>query len=381
MSYIAFLGRQPQFGLAELVARLGADQVRLAGSLAFLAQSIDLTSLGGSQKLARIIAETPLTNDPLSSLDLRLLPRLTGKQSFGLSLYGPLGSLGRPEALGLALKRRLTTELGGNWRFVAPSRPERQLSAAQISHGHLLDRGFELNLVADSGRLYYALSEQVQDIDWYSRRDYDRPARSAKVGMLPPKLAQILINLACGQNKVSIYDPFCGTGVVLQEALLMGHTAAGSDIVRDMVVASEQNLKWLADVAPKPLPSWKVVLADAQTVKLPTAKCTVVSEGYLGPALSSPPNPSQLKNLQRELGELYYKTLANLASQLGSGSGLCLCLPAWKVGSSYQALDVVDQITALGYTIRQFASVDNNDLLYYRPGQIVARKLLILRKT
>ena len=56
----------------------------------------------------------------------------------------------------------------------------------------------------------------VQDIDAYSKRDQTRPARDAKVGMLPPKLAQILINL-CGPLKPGsvVLDPFCGTGVVL----------------------------------------------------------------------------------------------------------------------------------------------------------------------
>jgi len=45
--------------------------------------------------------------------------------------------------------------------------------------------------------------------------------------MLPPKLAQILVNSVQAQT---VYDPFCGTGVIPQEALLLGRTASGSDL-------------------------------------------------------------------------------------------------------------------------------------------------------
>jgi hypothetical protein len=36
----------------------------------------------------------------------------------------------------------------------------------------------------------------LQDFESYSKRDYGRPARDPRTGSLPPKLAQILINLA-----------------------------------------------------------------------------------------------------------------------------------------------------------------------------------------
>ena len=94
--------------------------------------------------------------------------------------------------------------------------------------------------MSDGRELVIALTEAIQDIDAYTARDRERPARSAKVGMLPPKLAQILVNSAQGS---AIYDPFCGTGVILQEALLMGHEAYGSDLAAEMVDATRTNLE------------------------------------------------------------------------------------------------------------------------------------------
>ncbi len=53
----------------------------------------------------------------------------------------------------------------------------------------------------------------MQDVDEYAARDQARPKRDAYVGMLPPKLAQTLINNAygnelSGEKRVTVLDPF-----------------------------------------------------------------------------------------------------------------------------------------------------------------------------
>ena len=82
-------------------------------------------------------------------------------------------------------------------------------------------------------RLSLVKLEGVQNISAYAMRDQKRPKRDAFVGMLPPKLAQIMINLALGDQEPKdklLLDPFCGTGVLLQEALLMGLKVYGTDL-------------------------------------------------------------------------------------------------------------------------------------------------------
>jgi tRNA G10 N-methylase Trm11 len=59
-----------------------------------------------------------------------------------------------------------------------------------------------------------------QDIDAYTKRDTSK-SRDMVVGMMPPKLAQIMINLATEGRKEIIYDPFCGLGTILIEAANM----------------------------------------------------------------------------------------------------------------------------------------------------------------
>jgi tRNA G10 N-methylase Trm11 len=61
------------------------------------------------------------------------------------------------------------------------------------------------------------------------------------IGMLPPKLAQMMINLSLGNT---IYDPFVGLGTVLIESVHMGNNRVfGSDLNPRMVTTANDNLK------------------------------------------------------------------------------------------------------------------------------------------
>jgi tRNA G10 N-methylase Trm11 len=57
------------------------------------------------------------------------------------------------------------------------------------------------------------------------------------VGMMPPKIAQIMINLASkGDRELQIYDCFCGLGTTIIEAKNAGYAELlASDISVDMV--------------------------------------------------------------------------------------------------------------------------------------------------
>jgi tRNA G10 N-methylase Trm11 len=377
MQYLAILGRQPEFGLAELEATLGSDAVQPFGNqAAILTQQPNLAYLGGSLKTGEIIYQGPVADLETIELDLSKLPQSEGKTPFALSYYGIQATERFVLASGLNFKKRLKAAGFSSLRVISPGTGS-AVTAAGLHHNRVLETGFELLIVVSQQTMIVARTLAVQDIDWYSQRDYERPARDAKVGMLPPKLAQILVNLSGGKT---IYDPFCGTGVVLQEALLMGKPAQGSDIAPALVEASEVNLEWLATVAPSPLPAWSVTEADAQTVVLPPG-VAIASEGYLGPNLTELPDDATLASIQAELETLYRNSLLNFVAQFEPGQQLAICVPAWKLKKGFSSLKVIDQISDLGYTKVQFVTVGDRALLYARPNQTVGRQILILRKT
>ncbi len=85
----------------------------------------------------------------------------------------------------------------------------------------------------------------IQDIDAYAERDLEK-SRDMAVGMLPPKLAQTMINLAIGptlvNEKIHLYDPFCGLGTVQIESLYMGISQIyASDVSPEMTAATSQS--------------------------------------------------------------------------------------------------------------------------------------------
>jgi tRNA G10 N-methylase Trm11 len=373
LNYIAILGRQPELGLVELESVLGSSAVAPFGrQAAVLDEAIEIGRFGGVMKVGEIMYRGPLASLQALPVMVDALPMNESKTPFGLSGYGLRDSAASFRAAGLSLKKLLRAR--GSVRLIVPAKGM-ALSAAELTHNRVLELGFELLIVATKSEMIIARTTGVQDIDWYSKRDYERPSRSAKVGMLPPKLAQVLVNsVAAG----AVFDPFCGTGVVLQEALLMGRVARGSDLAPEMVAATQDNLTWLQGMTAQPVADWAVAEADARTVKLP-AGVAVVSEGYLGTNQEEPPSQKALKVLRTELMALYREALRNFAAQLPAGGEVSICAPAWRVGGTWHYLGLVDELADLGYTLKGFKHV-RTPLLYARDDQIVGRQLLLLRK-
>ena len=371
--YIAILGRQPELGLIELESVLGVEALQPFGrTAALLNQSVAIDNFGGVVRLAEVLYLGPAVDAKALPIDTAALPMSESKTPFAVSLYGLQATRRYAEVVGLALKKRLKER--GSVRLVQP-RGGLAVSAAGLKHNQVLEKGFELIVVVAKQQMVVARTIGIQDVDAYAARDYTRPARSAKVGMLPPKLAQILVNTTHGS---AVSDPFCGTGVVLQEARILGRSVAGSDLSAEMVEATRTNMAWLEDQRTDLGPVFGVALADAREVRLP-AGAAVVTEGYLGANQTTYPTPAALKALRAELRPLYLESLQNWARQLDPGTELAVCVPAWRVKGHWEYLEIIDELPHLGYTRKSFAHTAT-PLLYARSDQVVGRQLLLLRK-
>ena len=101
----------------------------------------------------------------------------------------------------------------------------------------------EYNLIHMHDRDLLAVTIACQDIDAYTKRDTGK-TRDMEVGMMPPKLCQMMIHMANGKNQTSIYDPFCGLGTMLIEAANMGITKViGSDMAPRMVDSTKRSIE------------------------------------------------------------------------------------------------------------------------------------------
>ena len=347
MRYLAILGIQPEISIAELEATDFCT---------------DIDRLGGVMKLAVQFDGTPIDY-------LQGLPE--GKLTIGVSDYAKGAS--KKSALNEALKlKKILVRHGRSVRVV--ENKEAVLSTATSLHNGLSGGNVrKVELIKTDEGWFRVVG--VQDIDAYARRDQMRPARDARVGMLPPKLAQILINL-CGLLKPGsvVLDPFCGTGVVLQEALLMGYRAYGTDISERMVDYSEKKLKWLT----KSNNGFWVSQGDATSYTWQRSIDAVACEGYLGKPFSRIPTEMELKEQKQECATIVLGFLKNLAGQIKSETPVVIAVPAWLRNSGeYERMEILDEIDKLGYNVN---NKTREGLLYHRDDQVVARDIIILRK-
>lgn len=486
------MGRQPALGLAELESLYGAKHIRPAGGQAALldipAEDIDFNRLGGTIKTARILSTLPSHNwraafDYLSKAIPEHLQHIEGKLTLGISVYGLDVDTPKLNRDLLALKK-IIKQTGKPVRIV-PNK-ELALNSAQILHNKLTHKGgWELLLVRDGNQTILAQTLFVQDIEAYAARDQMRPKRDARVGMLPPKLAQIIVNLATGPlnsaqgsqpegvqgadethtepygeygegasqsatpqspgrtsrvdgsagkqaRAVRVLDPFCGTGVIMQEAMLMGYHVLGSDIDERMIEYTKANLEWLVEKNPKIETTVAVEVGDATTHIWPSFSA-VASEVYLGRPLNFLPRSEELQQIISDVNTITKKFLVNLSGQLKSGQTISLAVPAWRVprkegykhvdaalgvsekhsktyveygaraskrattrsaasnggvsGSAakqtdamFISLPVIDHLTDMGYTQLDLKHVRRDELIYFRENQVVARRILRLSK-
>jgi tRNA G10 N-methylase Trm11 len=415
MQSLMILGRQPEFGLAELESLYGATKVQPAGAQAAIVDVdpclLAFDRLGGSVKFCKLLTTLDSTDwKQVEKFLIQVSPGHSetmpeGKMTLGLSLYGFKESNKRIEATGLSLKKAIR-KTGRPVRLV-PNK-ESELNAAQVIHNKLTDpNGWELVFVKDGAKTIVAQTVKVQDIESYTLRDRGRPKRDTKVGMLPPKLAQIIINLASGplpeeklQNicdipagepvpinliNKTLLDPFCGTGVVLQEALLMGYETYGTDLDKRMVAYSEANIKWLSEAYNAfgdPLESHtRIEPGDATNHQWQPPVDLVACETYLGRPFTSRPSPEILAQTVAECNLIIKKFLNNIREQIKPGTRLALAVPAWQTRpGEFKHLPLIDSLSDLGYNRVIFEHVRDDQLLYHRSDQIVARQLLIITR-
>ncbi len=391
MQSLCILGRQPALGIAELESLYGADVLAQVGPEAVTVdvstQDIDFNRLGGTIKLCRVLTIIESTNwSDIQRFLLAESPKHAamlpeGKLTIGFSVYGLSINPKRLLATGLSVKKAIK-QSGRPVRLVP--NPELALNSAQVLHNQLTsERAWELVFVRSGNSTIVAQTTNVQDIDAYTLRDRGRPKRDARVGMLPPKLAQTIVNLATGalatdQSNI-VLDPFCGTGVVLQEALLMGYAAYGTDLEPRMIDYSKTNLEWLTDKWELNAPHWRCDVGDATAASW--APFTVIAgETYLGRPFSALPAPDVLQKVMQDVDLIHKRFLQNVAAQTTPGQRICIAVPAWNTPHGFKRLKVLEILPELGYTRMEFVHAGTDKLIYHRENQIVGRELVVMTR-
>ena len=384
--YIAILGRQPILGIAELERVYESTAVDFFSDQSAIVNADDFSirQLGGVLKAGRIVTE--LSGDwhrfsqKIVTEYVHAWSHFDGKITLGISAYGFDIDNRTVQGTGIILKQKLKKS-GVSLRLIPNNEPAHNTAVSHHNKLGLSNNKVELLVVRGrNGKVIVAESTGAQNITAYTKRDQERPKRDTFVGMLPPKLAQIMINLAHPKPNSRILDPFCGTGVVLQEAALQGFSVYGTDLSEKMIRYSKDNLDWLTSTHHVTF-AFDLHEGDAMNTSWQQPIDAVVGESYLGQPFSAPPSPAKLAEVRKNCNYIITSFLKNISSQIESGTSLCIAIPAWKdVHGRFNHLPLVDKLDELGFSPYEFKNISAKDLLYFREDQVVARELLVLIK-
>jgi len=390
--YFFIFGNTPELSRAELAQLFNYFQLHPHQTtklneqidLSEFAEPVELdkimTMSGGLIKAGMIVNQVKeLAADKIAEL---VSPEIS-HHDFGLSVYG---------GLHISLKNlanEIKQVLPEKNRFVIP-REGRDLSAVILQKQQISEIVLLFNQKNNSWLI--GVTQAFQDVDEWTRQDRGRPFADSKSGMLPVKIARILVNLALPDRVVDqrvLLDPFCGMGTVLTQALITGWQVMGADIKSEATTKANQNLTWLISIYRYIEKSErKLFISDATHVSNQVEKerlDAIVTEPYLGPPFET--IAGQLKyrgqavslekiiNTIKGLEKLYLGCFKEWRALLKSTGKMVIIFPeiVWQ-GKKYSVKKPIDNCEMLGYTLSQ------GPFEYARPQAIVRRKIYIFKK-
>lgn len=370
------LGRLAVLEVESTLRRSGStiNRLNLAGDVVLVKASPApdtawFRTLGGAVKFGAVIARVASLETWLESPTIPSTIRTVGVST--ASRLDP-HAIGREIKSAIESVRRFVTPLEGTVLSAAQSR--------HVRHEH----GIELLFLEDQNDFVVVEIQAEQDINDFTKRDREAPEAHGKRGMLPTKLARTMVNIglgvvsspstSLGQQAPCLLDPFCGTGRVLMESVLLGAEVLGSDIDPDAVRASQDNLAWLAteygvgDTADRVIQS---PIDKLPALLSPASVDVIVTEPFLGPPQHRTPNDREVDALFAQVRPAYEQLLRAGQTLLVDRGGMVVVFPSIGERSLFDGM--IDRIEAFGYHVLDSIRVE-------RPDQFIARTIVILER-
>ncbi|MCK4891687.1 MAG: methyltransferase domain-containing protein, partial [Candidatus Pacebacteria bacterium] len=404
MKYIFHLGRIPALSIAELQAILRKTKIKY--SVKFISKkmlTLDienkiifkelLVQMGGIIKIAEFLGSYQSAKDAFEKIN-SIIEKMPGKKTVGYSFY-PQEKTGDNAAYYknfkeitenfINIKKSLAEKSG--MRLIFPDNKKMELNSASIFKNKLTIKGIEFNIMMLNNKIILSKTIATQDVESYSKRDYGRPNRDSHTGMIPPKLAQIMINFASVKEGQVILDPFCGIGTIMQEALLNDYMIIGSDANDKQIENCKINLEWLSKKYILKYPNYKIFQSDISSISKKIKQNSIdaiVTESTLGPVYTKVPQKMDIKKNFKNLEKTHLRFFQIAKLVLRKGARIVVTLPAYKIKQNqYAFTPFVDKLKKMGYSAicpldKKFITkstkvTSRNSITYDRPDQIVAR--------
>jgi tRNA G10 N-methylase Trm11 len=421
--YAFVLGRYPDLSAIEILTVLnnfGFVCKKIEYSVSVLIVETDkqievdwlIEHLGGTIKIVKIIDEIS-TVDMVKDFEnrlktkeffLNLLNFQDNKIHFGISFYAFAQNLNLDNIWsinGLKFYKMLKSALK-LWNiksgFVLLKEPS--LSSVSVEKNKLIKNGFELVFILNTEKTLIGSTESVQPFEDLSDRDYGRPQRDSRSGMLPPKLAKIMLNIGGLKEETVLLDPFCGSGTILQEAVLEGcRNITGSDLSGKAVEDSKTNLDWLFEKNPQlKKNNYTIRLLQESIDKLqqrlaPLSIDLIATEPYLGSAKARFFELNSLEKEMEKIGKLYLTAFTGFTKYLKQNGTVVMVFPVYLYQGKKLYLNIIPEVEKIGFRIKRLD--DFSDLkikmpdfkvnprgssVYGRDDQTILREIFLFKR-
>lgn len=244
MEYFFILGRNPTLSYAEVVSYLKSHGIAynvLLFKKNFLVISmgdgikLNVQDFGGVMKLGRANVF-----DTEKELDKFIENYFMDIGKFTFSIIGDNDEDNEFEVEDKLMKKFKSEKIKAQVRH---NRAALKLQDGDL--GLLSNADVEFFYQVEESKIYFGRIEQDYSYSEVKKRDMEKPARREELA-ISPRLAKILINLSQVREGELLVDPFCGIGVIVQEALLKGINCFGIDKDKYAISGAKKNLAWLA---------------------------------------------------------------------------------------------------------------------------------------
>lgn len=366
-SWLFILGRESLLSAAEIIAVFSSRKInyeieKIAEEKMVVRTNEDIIApelmpkLGGCIKICK---KLDITRDGIAYFLNNFLPH--GKINFAMNNF--------KKNDWMEVKTNLKA-MGRSARYVEIK------NSASILFNNLVDKGAELTLF----EYQIFITQAIQSFTDFSERDYGRPGRDDKSGMLPPKLAIMMLNLADITKESTLFDPFCGSGTIITEAVLLGiKNILGADISEKAIKDTKNNIEWtmLRYSIPQNNHSIEILRSDARhlSAKIKSESIdAIVTEPFLGKPLKGRETFEEIKMQSLELKKLYIMAFEQFQKILTANGCIIFIIPCFRYKGDWIRIDCLSEIKKLGFTPVSMWKNENH-LLYSRPDQHVGREI------
>ena len=231
----------------------------------------------------------------------------------------------------------------------------------------------------------YGRVEWYQNIPLYETIDFDKPARSMQMGMMPAKLTHMMINIwlnalmqreTWNMERPIIYDPFVWSGTTWFLANTLDYEFIGSDINISYV---EQNAKWRAKTPFANAKSdFQIFQHDITTpltnkIDIADSQLLIVSEWRLGPIVTARTSPEVIQRNQKEVLDMYKAFLQRIKElETGKMQPVTVITIPYYQGDNF----LEKELSIVAQKLWLFPSSIAE--IYQRENQKIGRKILII---